>query len=116
MVQRMGLDLLVGPLVFLVDYDEAKIGQRCEQRTARAHDHVVLAFADVPPLVELLAWCQPAVHHRHTAGEPGVDPFQRLRCQRYLGNQEDGLAALAHHLVDGSQVDFGFAAARDTVE
>ena len=56
------------------------------------------------------------MHHRHPAGEPGVDPFQRLRSQGNFGNEEDGLAALAHNLVNGPQVDLGLAAARDAVE
>ena len=56
------------------------------------------------------------MHHRHAAGEPGVDPLQCLRSQGYLGDHEYGLAALLYDLIDGPQVDLGFAAAGDAVK
>ena len=49
------LFLLVGAVVLLVDDDQAEVGERGEDRRARADAHAGLAAAHPPPLVVALA-------------------------------------------------------------
>ncbi len=54
-VAGSGVLLLIGPLVRLVDDDQAEVRQRREDRRARADHHVVATPGDCVPLVEGLA-------------------------------------------------------------
>ena len=116
MVEGMGLYLLVGPLVFFVDDDEPQVFQRRKQRAPRPDHHVVTAFSHVPPLVELLPRGHSTVQQGGPSGEPRIDTLQRLGGKGDFRHQEQGPFSVAHHTVDGPQVDFCLAAAGYTVQ
>ena len=116
MVEGAGLVLLVSPLVFFVNDNQAQVGHRREQGAARPDHHVVLTISNPPPAVELLGFRQPAVQHRHPAGETGIDTLHRLGSEGYFRHQEDALLPPGHHPPHRPQVHLGLAAARDSVE
>ena len=60
---------LVGPLVLLVDDDQAELGERRQDGQAGADDDVDRAGPDPPPLVGPFAVTQPGVEQ----GDPGIE-------------------------------------------
>jgi hypothetical protein len=115
-IKGLAFYLFVGPLVFFVYDDEAKIGNWRKQGAPRADYHVVVAVANLPPLVEFLSVGEAAVGDRYSARETGVDPLHSLRCQDNLRNKENDLPTLLHHLGNGSKIDFRLSAARHAMQ
>ena len=115
MVAR-GLVLLVAALVLLVHDDETHIGERGEQRRARAHHHVGAALADHVPLIEALAGREARVQDGHVVSEAATKAPHRLRRERDLGDKHDGTAPARELALDGVEVDLGLARARDAVD
>ena len=115
-VPGAGVVVLVGPLVLLVDHDQAEVGLRGKYGAAGADDEAVLALPHLPPLVEPLAVRQSAVEHRDLAGKPGGEPLDRLPGERDLGDEHDGPSPERHAPPDGVQVDLRLAAAGDALQ
>ncbi len=102
-------------MLFVHD-DQPQVWLRGEDGAARPDDHGVVAIADAPPLVELLAQRQTAVHHRHLAGEALGEAPHRLWRQGYLRHQNDAPLAQGHCLLQGLKVDLRLAAAGDAMQ
>lgn len=60
--------LFIGGVVFFIDHDEAQLGQRHEDRHARAEHHAGFATLRPRPGLHALAVGQTAVHHGHAIG------------------------------------------------
>ena len=102
--------------MLLVDDDEADIGQRREDRRARADGDAGLSLQDAAPLVIPLALGKAAVKHGDTI------PEARAKASFGLGDEGDfrdehqhGVARL-HGAGRRPQVDLGLAAAGHAVE
>lgn len=76
MVAR-SLVLLVGALMLLVHDDKANVGERGEQRRARAHHHVDPPAAREVPLVEALAAGEARVQDGHVVTEAAAEAAPR---------------------------------------
>ena len=53
---------------------------------------------------------------QRTGAKAGLEPFDRLRCERDFRHQYDGALALLERVGDGLQIDLRLAAAGDAVE
>jgi hypothetical protein len=81
--------------VLLVDHDQPEVGDRREDRRARADRDARLAAAQPPPLVVSLALAERGVQQRDGVAETRLEATDRLRGERDLGHQHDhSLAAL----------------------
>ena len=101
--------------MFLVDDDEAQIGDWGKQRAARADHHVRLALAHEVPLVEALPHRQARMQHGDIVAETRAEAPDRLRRQRNLGDEHDGALAAFERIRDRPQVHFGLSRAGDAV-
>ncbi len=103
--------LFVGGVVLLVEDDQARILQRCEQRRARADDDVRLAITGGQPGIQSLTIADVGVQQ----GDAGIEAFlearQGLRPQIDLRDQDQRLFARLEHLVNQLQIHLGLAAA-----
>ena len=70
---------------------------------------------DAPPVAAALGVAEMAVQHRHLAAA-AAEALDGLRRQADLRHQHQRLLALAHHFLDGPQVDLRLAAAGDAVQ
>ena len=68
------------------------------------------------PLVEQLAWREPAVQHGDLAREALGEPAHRLRREGDLRHEHDAALAGRHGVVERGEVDLRFAGAGDAVE
>src|SRR5260370_4411388 len=107
--------LLESSFMLLVDHNESQAAGGREHGAASADDHLHLARDDPAPLSAALGVAQVAVQHGNLAAT-AVELLNRLRREADLRYENDGLFALAHDLLDGSEVEFRLAAARDTVQ
>ncbi len=116
-VVTRGFFLFVAGLVFLVDDDETEGLHGREDRRARANHDVRLAVADFVPLIVAFTSRKVAVEDGDFLFlEAGAEAFDGLRGQRDFGNEDDGVLALMQGVLDGLEIDFGFAAAGDAVD
>ena len=108
--------VLVGGVVLLVDHHEAEVGDRREDRRARADADLRLARAQPVPLVAALARRELGVQDRDGVPEAVDEARDDLRRQRDLGHEHDRTASLGERRRGGLQVDLGLARARDAVQ
>ena len=116
MVERRVVELLVGRFVFLVDDDQAEVGQRGEHGGAGAHDDAVVPGAGPPPGVVPLSRGQAAVQDGHEIPEMGAELPHGLRGQGELRDEHDGRPARRQGLFYGFDVHVRLPAAGDAVE
>ena len=114
MVAGRGLTL-VGSLMLLIDDDESQIGKRRKKRRSCADHNIRLAVSGPLKLVALLTGRKPGMHDTDAASKTAIEAAHGLVGQGNLRNQHDHLFSLLKHIVNQSHVDFGLAAARDTV-
>ena len=84
---------LVGPVVLLVDDDQAERAHRREHRAARPDGDAGTAVLQPPPLPEPLRRRQTGVNHGDQVSEGGGEGGDHLVGQADLGNQVDHRAA-----------------------
>ena len=114
-VARVAL-VLVGGVVLLVDDDQPEVGDRREDRRARADRDPRLAGAQPPPLVVALALAERGVQQRDGVAEAGLEAPDGLRRQRDLGHEHDHALPALERRGGGAQVDLGLARAGDAVQ
>src|SRR5215211_737540 len=83
------LTLLVARLVFLIDDDGAEVGERSEDRGARANRDPFAALLEREPFVVSLAVAQRAVQHGDLFAKHGAEAVDRLRSERNLRYEDD---------------------------
>ena len=115
-VARRGVVLLVGPLVRLVDHDQAEVRLRREDGGARADDDVERTGGDLRPLVVRLPEREPRVQHTDATREALGEATHGLRRERNLGHQHDPTPPEADRVRERVEVDLGLAAARHAVQ
>ena len=114
-VARVAL-VLVGAVVLLVDDDEPEVGDRREDRAARADADARLARAQAAPLVVALPRAELGVQDRDGVAEARDEAVDHLRRQPDLGDEDQHAAPLGQRLGGGAQVDLGLARAGDAVQ
>ena len=108
--------LLVAGLVLLVDDHQAKrtVGNRREDRAARADDDIGAAFGKQRPLLVALRLGEARVEDGDLAvREPRGDAADGLRRERDLGYEQDGALAARDALLEQADVHLGLARAGD---
>ena len=115
-VAGRGVVLLVGPLVGLVDDDQAEVGLRREDRRARADHDVERPGRGLLPLVVGLAEREAGVEHADAAGEALGEAAHGLGGERNLGHQHEPAPAEPRGVRERVEVDLGLAAAGDAVQ
>ncbi len=110
------LVLLERSVVLLVDDDEAELGERQEQRRARADDDADQAFGDAAPDRAPLGAAHFGMPQRRRAAEAATEALDPLRRQRDFGQQDQRLRAGAQRFGDRLEIDFGLARAGDAFE
>ncbi len=108
--------LLVGGVLLFVHHQEPEVGDRGEERRARAEDHTRLPQPHPLPLLLALAGAEPRVQDRQALAEALLDRPRQRRHQRDLGHQQDHRAAGGERLVRRAQVDLGLARAGHALE
>ena len=98
--------------MLLVDADDAEATHRREDRRTRADDDSRLARSDPLALVPPFRLRQAGVKHRHEIVEARAEAAQRLRRQRDLRDEDDGVAAAGQSRRAGAEVHLGLTAAR----
>src|SRR6185312_16201235 len=107
--------LLEGVFVLFVDDDQTQLAGRCEDGAAGPDDDLNLSGGDAPPVSAALRVGQVAVEYRDVAA-PAAEPLDRLRRQRDFRDENDGFLPALDDVFNSPQVDFGFAAAGDSVK
>ncbi len=102
--------------MFLVDQDQAQVGQRREHRRARADDHVEPAAAGALPGRAALAERQVRVEHADAVAEAAAERMDDLVRQRDLGHEDEHAPAAGDRGPRRREVDLGLAAAGHAVE
>ncbi|MBT9166406.1 MAG: hypothetical protein DDT25_01091 [Chloroflexi bacterium] len=115
-IERALVMLLIGPLVFLVDYDEPQVGLRGKDSASRTDDHIAFAIPNSIPLIELFPWGKLTVEDGHSSREARGKAGDGLRRQGNLRNQNDGLLTMDDGLLQSSEVYLCLAAAGNTVQ
>ncbi len=111
------LALLVARLVLLVDDDRAEVGERREDRRARANGDSLASLAQREPFVVPLAVAERAVQHRDGVAELGAKAIDGLRRERDLGHEHDRRLSIAQNEpLEKLEVDERLAAAGDPVK
>ncbi len=100
--------------VFFIDDDQSQMGCGCKDGTAGPHNHRHGSAGDLFPMPMPLDVAQVAVQYGHRA-ETFAEPGDGLRRQADFRHQDDRLPAVTDHFPDGVHIDFGFAAAGDTL-
>ncbi|MBT9149353.1 MAG: hypothetical protein DDT27_01097 [Dehalococcoidia bacterium] len=116
MIERALVMLFVGPLVFLVDYDEPQIGLRGKDSASRTDDHVAFAIPNPMPFIELFPWGKLTMENSHSSLEARGKASDSLRRQGNLRNQNDGLLTMDDGLPQSPEVYLCLAAAGNTVQ
>jgi hypothetical protein len=111
-----GLLLFIRRIVFLIDDDQTHALQRRENGGTRTNGDASLLPVHPEPLIKPLTACQTTVQDGDVAAEAGVHPGEQLRGQGDLRHQVDHLLALTQRCRHRTHVDFGLAAAGDTME
>ena len=104
--------LLVRRIVLLVDAHDTEAAHRREDGGARADDDSRLPRSDPFTLVAPLRLREPGVEHRHEVAETRAEATERLRRERDLRDEDDGVAAAGHCRRTGAEVHLGLAAPR----
>ena len=81
--------LLERAVVLLVDDDDAEVGDRREQRRARAERDVDLPAREAPPRVGARRVGEPGVQHRDASPKRARKRADELRRQRDLGHEHE---------------------------
>ena len=102
--------------MFFVDEDDARMLEGHEHGRARPDDDRGSAFPGHQPGAESFAVVQTRVEYRYRKVEAAPEPFHHLRGEPDLRDQQQGLAPVGHHLLNGLQVDFGLAAASNAFQ
>ena len=102
--------------MFLVDHDETDVRKWREQGASRPHHDARRAAFDEVPLVVALPLAHARVHDRDQIAEAAAEAAHRLRRKRDLGHEHAGRAPLGKRLLDGAQVELGFARTCDAVD
>ena len=108
--------LLERQVMLLVDDDQPRPCQRCEDRRASADHDAGLTVARCHPGIQTFAVIQTRMQDHHGDAEASLEAFQSLRGQADFRYQHQHLAACAEAMLDGLQVDLGLAAAGHPVE
>ena len=103
------LFLLVRRVVLFVDDDERKIGDRGEDRRARADDHARFAALDAMPLLGAFAVGERGVQDGNFIAEDLMQVGSHRRSQADLRNEQDGGASGFEHGTHGCQIHRGLA-------
>ena len=102
--------------MLLVDHDQAGVGDRREDRRARADADPCLTRAQPPPLVVARPGRHLRVKQRNRVAEAAPEAIHGLRSQRDLGHQDDRAPPARQRLPGRFEVDLGLAGAGDAVE
>src|SRR3990172_257420 len=102
-------------MLFVYD-DQTEVGQRRENRRARADYDIDVAAGDVPPVGPALRAAQRAVQHPDPPRESRAETIDELRRQRDFGNQDETTTTRFANLLHGAKVDFCLAAAGDAMQ
>ena len=115
------LFLFVSVLVLLIHNDQTQRIDRRKNRRAGADDNAGASLPDFVPFIMAFAGREMAVQNGyqglHPAGaEARLESFDSLRGEGNLGDQDDGALALLQSVGEGLEINFGLAAAGNTVE
>ncbi|HEX5830791.1 MAG TPA: hypothetical protein VFY16_07430, partial [Gemmatimonadaceae bacterium] len=103
--------------MLLVHDDRAEVGERREERRARADGDAALAPLQRAPRVVTLAVGERGVQHRHPVAEHRAEAVHRLRRERDLGHEHDGRSPLPlDDVAQQLEVDERLPAPRDAAE
>ena len=102
--------------MFLVDDDEADVGERGEDGEPRPDDDVHVARPDATPFVGPLAVAETRVDECDPSIEVGPEAIDERQRERDLRDQDEGRAARFEARRDRLDVDGRLAAAGDAVE
>ena len=108
--------LLVAGIMLFIDDDQPQIGKGQEQGRTRAHHHANMVFGRHHPQPAPLGPGDAGMPFARTRAEPGLDPVQKLRRQRDLGQQHQRLPALPQTFRHRLKVNLGLARAGDTAQ
>ena len=84
---------LVGRLVFLVDDDEADLGERSDDGQPRPDDDVDVAGPDPSPFVGPLPFPEPGMDERDAGVEVRAEPIDERERQGDLRDEDEGRPA-----------------------
>src|ERR1043165_2492529 len=98
--------------MLFVDDDERQVFDGREHRRARAYDDLLLATADVMPLLGTLVVGEAGVQHGDLSAEDLMQVRGRSRGEADLRYEHDGAATRVKHLLHGGEIDRRFAGAR----
>ena len=111
------LVLLVARFVLFIDDDGANVVQRRKDGGARADRDAPLAALQRAPGVDALAVAKRRMQDGDLVAEDGTETVDCLRCERNLGNKNDGgTSAPLDDLAQDVEVDERLAAPRDAVQ
>ena len=102
--------------MFLVDHNEAEVGEGQEQRRAGADDDIGAAFRDGAVSFAAHGGGEFGVPDRRGGAEAALEALQELYREGDFRQQHQGLLLLPQRLCHGFQIDFRFARAGDAVE
>ena len=97
-------------------WDQPEIGDRCEQRRARADRHLHPPPAERLPGILALSRGQTTMKHRDVVAETRAETSDELWRERDLRDKEDGAAAQFASFVDGAEVHLGLSGTGDAVQ
>src|SRR5262245_60445187 len=102
--------------MLLVDDDQTQVANGCEDSRAGADHDVDVAAENLPPLRPTLRRRERAMQHADASWKARVDPIEKLRRQGNLRNQNQAAPAERARMFGGAQINFGLAAAGDTMK
>ena len=108
--------LFVRAFMLFVQDDQAQVGQRCEECTARPYNYVKLAVTHRAPDIIAFAGTERRMNHRDSARKTSRKTGNSLGCQCNLGHKDNCLAALCQYLFDSSQIDLCLTAACNSMQ
>jgi hypothetical protein len=107
--------LFEGVFVFFVEDDQTELRNGCEDGAAWSYDDLGFSVCDTSPLE--IAFGSAHIGVKDGDGLKTVfESASSLRCKADFGDENDGLSTELDRSFDGLHVDFGFAAAGDTVQ
>src|SRR3972149_2305980 len=102
--------------MLFIDDDQTEVGQRRENRRARANHDIDVAAGDVPPVRPTLGAAERAVQHPNSPRESRVQTIDELGRQRYFRYQNETPTTQLASSLHGAQVDFGLSTAGDAMK
>ena len=108
--------LLIAAFVLFVHDDEAKIGERREDRAARADNERGRAFPRSTPVAQPFTFSKGRMHDGHSLAKALPHLPDDLRRQRNFGNEIQGLLSSGERFLDSAKIHFRLAAARHSVQ